>query len=169
MNRTITGLSLVALAALAAPVGATQLSVATYEPDVIPVLISVNKEGKVTKVLPSQKLKPSVARLLRDTIDQVVTAPAQRDGKAISSQIVMRMKLETTQGADGQYAAQFIPLEVKSVPAGSWSWRVDGNSYALSDDYGTGRDSSPQNSPFPGTPATAAPATPPSPSKPTGT
>lgn len=110
---------------------ATELAVATYEEGVIPVLITVNKAGKVTSMVPSQRLKPSVNRLLRETIDQLVIDPAQRNGEASSSQVVIRMKLESIARDDGQYDARFVPIEIKSVPTSAWGWRINGQSYAL--------------------------------------
>lgn len=115
----------------AAPALAAELAVATYEEGVIPVLITVDKAGKVTSMVPSQRLKPSVNRLLRETIDQLVIDPAQRNGKASSSQAVIRMKLESIARDDGQYDARFVPIEIKSVPTSAWGWRINGQSYAL--------------------------------------
>lgn len=119
------------LMAAAAPALATELAIATYEEGVIPVLITVNKEGKVTSMVPSQRLKPSVNRLLRETIDQLVIDPAQRNGEASSSQAVIRMKLESVARDDGQYDARFVPIEIKSVPTSAWGWKINGQSYAL--------------------------------------
>ncbi len=124
------------LVGLAGNASATEFAVAKYEEGIIPVLVNVNKAGEVTSVTPAQKMKPSWNRMMRDTIKQIVTAPAtDEQGHAIASQIVMRMKLESTPDSDkGQYSLHFVPVEVVSVPAGVWSWRVSGTTYALSND-----------------------------------
>lgn len=135
MERCLAGLCVGALALASFGCAATELTVARYEQGVVPVLVSVNRHGKVTLVRASQALKPSMDRLLRKNLGEAIVGPALRDDKPINSQIVIRMKLDVTPTQDGRYAAQFVPVDSKVVPYGAWSWRLDGDRYALVDEF----------------------------------
>jgi len=130
MFRVTPHLFMIALSAIALPLSATELTVAQYERDVVPVLVSINKDGKVSNMVVSQRLKPSMNRLLRETTDVVAAAAAE---KGVSSQIVLRVRLENTKREDGQYDVRFVPLDFKAVPKGPWSWQIQGQRYALTD------------------------------------
>lgn len=134
MERCLAGFCVGALALASFGCAATELTVARYEQGIVPVLVSVNSQGKVTHVQASQNLKPSLSKLLRRNLDEAVVAPALRNNKPVNAQIVMRMKLDVTPTEDGRYAARFLPVESKQVPYGAWFWRVDGDRYALVDD-----------------------------------
>ncbi|MET1023119.1 MAG: hypothetical protein ABWX87_02300 [Pseudoxanthomonas sp.] len=115
---------------------ATEITVAHFERGVVPVLVNVDKHGKVTKVSASDQLQPALERLLRQTVDVVVSSqkPLAEEG----GQVVMRFRLDTTQRADGKYDARFVVLDTKSVPSGAWSWFKAGPRYALVDQLGRG-------------------------------
>ncbi|TAA25965.1 energy transducer TonB [Pseudoxanthomonas winnipegensis] len=134
MERCLAGLCVGALALASFGCTATELTVARYEQGIVPVLVSVNSQGKVTHVQVSQALKPSLSKLLRKNLDEAIVAPALRDDKPVNAQIVMRMKLDLTPTEDGRYAARFLPVESKQVPYGAWFWLLDGDRYALVDD-----------------------------------
>lgn len=134
MERCIAGLCIGALALASFGCAATELTVARYEQGIVPVLVSVNSQGKVTHVQASQNLKPSLSKLLRKNLEEAIVAPALRDDKPVNAQIVMRMKLDLTPTEDGRYAARFLPVESKQVPYGAWFWLLDGDRYALVDD-----------------------------------
>ena len=135
MERCLVGLCAGALALASFGCAATELTVARYEQGVVPVLVSVNRHGKVTLVRASQALRPSMDRLLRKNLNEAIAGPALRGDKPINSQIVIRMKLDVTPTQDGRYAAQFVPVDSKVVPYGAWSWRLDGDRYALVDEF----------------------------------
>lgn len=133
MEHALAGWCTAALALASLSCSATELTVARFEQGVVPVLVSVDSRGKVTRVQASQTLKPSMNRLLRKNLDEAIVAPALRNDRPVNSQVVMRMKLDLTPLTDGQYAAKFLPVESKPVPYGAWFWRLDGDRYALID------------------------------------
>ncbi|TAA06859.1 hypothetical protein EA658_19060 [Pseudoxanthomonas winnipegensis] len=135
MERSLARLCAGALALASFGCAATELTVARFEEGVVPVLVSVNSQGKITRVQASQTLKPSMNRLLRKNLDEAIVAPALRDDHPVNSQMVLRMKLNLTPMEDGRYAAKFVPVDGKQVPFGAWFWRLDGDRYALVDDF----------------------------------
>ncbi|WP_440976418.1 energy transducer TonB [Pseudoxanthomonas winnipegensis] len=135
MERSLARLCAGALALASFGCAATELTVARFEEGVVPVLVSVNSQGKITRVQASQTLRPSMNRLLRKNLDEAIVAPALRDDRPVNSQMVLRMKLNLTPMEDGRYAAKFVPVDGKQVPFGAWFWRLDGDRYALVDDF----------------------------------
>lgn len=133
MERCLAGWCAGALALASFGCAATELTVARYEQGIVPVLVSVDSQGKVRRVQASQTLRPSLNKLLRKNLDEAIVAPALRNDKPVNSQIVMRMKLDVTPTEDGRYAARFLPVDTKQVPYGAWFWLLDGDRYALVD------------------------------------
>lgn len=122
-----------ALASVSFASSATELTVASFEPGVMPVLVSVDKHGDVTRIQSSQTLKPSLNRLLRKNLKEMITGPGVKDDQAINTQIVLRMTLKRTPLEDGRVAVSFVPVDGKVVPKGAWAWKLDGGRYALVD------------------------------------
>ena len=91
----------------------------------LPVLIKVNAKGKVTDVTPAFKVRPSFQRLLGDTIRKMITKPAMKKGKAVSSQLVITLAVLTSKGADGKNATTLKYLTAKPLPPGAWTWARD--------------------------------------------
>lgn len=109
-------------------------STSSTKPGVISALVTVNKQGKVTDVSTPMPLAPAFDRLLRQNISELIAAPAHKDGKPITSQLVLKMSLDTTQRPDGNYDTKFIAIDSQSIPSGTWYWRLtDGNRYVLVD------------------------------------
>jgi hypothetical protein len=126
--------ALLALGTLAAGQGAaaTSMSINQFTPRVLPVLVQVDSHGKVTDVSPSTQLPPRFDRLLRQTLDQMITKPASRHGRAVSSQFVINLGMETAARPDGNYDARFVYVSTSPVPPGSWYWvHIDGHRLAL--------------------------------------
>ncbi|GAB3037366.1 hypothetical protein GCM10027285_21230 [Oleiagrimonas citrea] len=99
---------------------------------VLPVLVHVNSQGKVTDVAPSFTLRPAMDRLLRSTLDEMIAKPAYYKGRAVASQFVINLGMEATPRADGRYDARFVYVSSKPVPSGQWFWRhVDGHRLVL--------------------------------------
>ncbi|UGB37164.1 hypothetical protein [Frateuria soli] len=122
------------LGSLAAAQGAaaTSMSLHQFTPKVLPVLVQVDSHGKVTQVSPSIELAPRYERLLRQSLDQMITRPANDHGRPIASQFVINLGLETTARPDGNYDARFVYVSTSPVPPGSWYWvHVDGHRLAL--------------------------------------
>lgn len=107
-------------------------SINQFPTRVLPVLVQVDSHGKVTDVSPSEELPPRYARLLRQTLDEMITKPANDHGRPTASQFVMNLALQTSPRPDGQYDARFVYVSVAPVPAGSWYWEhIDGHRLAL--------------------------------------
>jgi len=124
----------VVLGTLAAGQGAaaTSMSINQFTPRILPVLVQVNSHGKVTDVSPAVQLTPRYERLLRQTLDEMITKPANDHGRAVSSQFVMNLGLETSSRPDGNYDARFVYVSTSPVPPGSWYWvHIDGHRLAL--------------------------------------
>jgi hypothetical protein len=115
-------------AALATP----SMSLNQFTPRVLPVLVQVDRTGKVTDVSPSVKLSPRYDRLLRQTLDEMITQPANDHGHAVASQFVINLGLQASPRPDGKYDAHFTYVSTAPVPAGSWYWEhIDGHRLAL--------------------------------------
>ena len=109
-----------------------------FKSGVLPVYVQVNSSGKVTRVSSAIQLSPHYDRLLRENIRELITGPAMRHNKGVSSSVVLNMVLKTTPRTDGSYDAQFAYLSSKPVPAGlsHWAW-TDGHELALVRDADT--------------------------------
>lgn len=137
--------SALAMAACAASAsGADQISLNHFNRPYLPVLVQVDSSGKVTSVSAAEKLKPALARLLRENLSQMITGPAHEHGKPVASQLVMNMAVQATPTAHGKYQAHFVYLSSSPVPPGSWYWEhIDGVRLALVNRNGF-RDERPQ-------------------------
>lgn len=112
--------------------GARDLSLNASTPKVIPVLVKVNRAGKVTSVSSSTRLEPRYSGLLRKNLDQMITKPAMDHGKPVSSQFIMNVALKVTKRPQGDYDASFAYVSATPVPAGSYYWNhIDGNRLVL--------------------------------------
>ncbi|RAP59544.1 hypothetical protein BTJ49_02510 [Oleiagrimonas sp. MCCC 1A03011] len=88
----------------------------------LPVLVHVDKQGTVTDVTPAYKVRPSLVKVLRATLNKMITKPAQDHGKPISSDVVVTLALHVMEKKDGTHAANFQYVSMKPLPAGSWHW-----------------------------------------------
>ena len=127
---------LMALAAALAFGGNTAIassgSLNEFRPNVLPVLVHVDAKGKVTEVSPSDELSPKVNRLLRQTLDEMITKPATEHGRPVSSQFVINLAVQASPRPEGDYLAQFVYVSSSPVPNGSWYWvHIDGHRLAL--------------------------------------
>lgn len=99
---------------------------------VLPVLVYVNAQGKVTDASPATRLPPALDRLLLADLSERITGPAIVHGKPVPSQFVMNLALVTTPRPGGDYDAQFAYVSTSPVPPGSWYWvHIDGHRLAL--------------------------------------
>lgn len=111
---------------------ADSMSVNQFTPRVLPVLVQVDSHGQVRQVSPSVELAPQYDRMLRQTLDQMITQPAKDHGRPVASQFVINLGLQTTAREDGRYDAHFVYVSASPVPAGSWYWvHIDGHRLAL--------------------------------------
>ncbi|MGN2245555.1 hypothetical protein ACFWZ3_02565 [Frateuria sp. GZRR35] len=111
---------------------ATSMSLNQFTPKVLPVLVQVDSHGKVTQVSSAVELSPRYDRLLRQSLDEMITRPANDHGRPVASQFVINLGLQTTPRPDGNFDARFVYVSTSPVPSGSWYWvHVDGHRLAL--------------------------------------
>jgi hypothetical protein len=133
MNK-LQGLTLSMLIAATPLAMAASASLNQFTPRVMPVLVQVNAQGRVTDMSPSMDLTPQLARLLRSNVDELISGPATVRGKPIASQVVLNMALQATPQEQGNYLAQFTYVSSSPVPNGSWYWvHIDGHRLALAE------------------------------------
>lgn len=114
----------------------SSMSLNGFTPKVLPVLVQVDSHGKVTRVSPSIELTPGYDRLLRQTLDQMITRPANDHGRPVASQFVINLGMQASPRPDGKYDARFVYVSASPVPPGSWYWvHVDGHRLALRSQY----------------------------------
>ncbi|WP_266160726.1 hypothetical protein [Dyella silvatica] len=111
-----------------------------FTPKVLPVLVQVNAEGKVTSLSPAIELPPSFKRLLAKNVGEMITKPAYDNGRPVSSQFVMNLALTTTPRDEGDYDAQFAYISTAPVPLGTWHWvNLEDRRFALAPNNSSGR------------------------------
>lgn len=91
--------------------------------NVLPVFVQVNAQGKITHMDPAYTIQPEYERVLRQTLDKMISKPAHnKDGKAIASQFIISMNMQATPRNNGQYELKFTYVSVMQVPPGNWHW-----------------------------------------------
>ncbi|HET6553222.1 MAG TPA: hypothetical protein VFG49_06740 [Dyella sp.] len=107
-------------------------SLTPFPQRVLPVLVQVNAQGKVTSASPAIALEPRMSRLLSQNLDEMITTPAEVHGRAIASQFILNLQLEAAKRPDGNYDAHFVSVSTQPVPAGNWHWvDIEGRLWAL--------------------------------------
>ncbi|PWK91889.1 hypothetical protein [Fulvimonas soli] len=114
---------------------AASSSLSPFPPKLLPVLVNVNAQGKVTKASPAMELPPNLNRLLQQNLDELITGPAHARDRAVSSQFIVNLYLKTAPRADGSFDASFAYASTQPVPPGSWHWaNIDDRRLALVSD-----------------------------------
>lgn len=129
-----------AVAAFAGTAMAASGSLVEFKPHIMPVVVQVNAQGRVTDVLPSQQLEPWLRQMLVKQIDAWIAEPATTHGKPTACRFIMEVAMRVQPRKDGEYDANFV--YVKSMPlayGGALHWDVidGGRELALVSD-GTG-------------------------------
>lgn len=100
--------------------------------NVVPVLVSVDNAGKITDMSTPEKLRPDISRLLRQSLDQLVTGPAyDKQGHGVASQAIFNMGVKSTTRDDGKVDMRFVYVSAKSVPLGHYRWVFHNDRYSL--------------------------------------
>jgi hypothetical protein len=132
MKRFCATLLLGTLAAGQGVLATSSMSINQFTPRVLPVLVQVDSHGKVTDVSPAVDLAPRYDRMLRETLDQMITGPANDHGRSVASQFVINLGLQASPRSDGKYDTRFVYVSTSPVPSGSWYWvHIDGHRLAL--------------------------------------
>lgn len=132
----------ITLGAALAAIGVSALAAGTgslneFPSKILPVLVYVNAQGKVTDASPATRLPPGLNRLLLANLSERITGPAIVHGKPVPSQFVMNLALQVTPRPEGDYDAQFTYVSTSPVPPGSWYWvHIDGHRLALANRRG---------------------------------
>lgn len=164
--------TLLAAGIVAALAGVPALSFAqlwNQKPAVMPVVVQVNAQGKVTDINPALQLRPWMRQMLIKQIDAWIVNPLTVKGHPVDSRFIIEVAMRTNPAADGKYDVSFV--YVKSLPlayGGPQHWNVinGGLQFALVPDVlqqpgmynrisGTPYDTS---SPYAGYTSSAAPA-----------
>jgi hypothetical protein len=135
-------LALFTLLATGGAATASTQSLNEFPSAIMPVLVQVDAQGRVTDASPATKLSPQLDRLLRSNLAEMVSKPAtDRHGHPIASQVIINVALQTSPRAGGDYDANFAYVSTKPVPMGSWYWvHIDGHRLALANrDYRANR------------------------------
>jgi hypothetical protein len=120
------------LLCVAGSVASASESLSPFPPKVVPVLVQVDAHGKITDASSAVKLSPQLTRLMNQNLDEMIVAPAKINGKAVSSQFVINLRLVAEPTEQGKYSAQFAYVSVSPVPSGSWFWvNEDGRRLSL--------------------------------------
>lgn len=102
---------------------ASPTSIQPLNSTVLPVLVRVSKEGKITYLAPAYELRSRYLQLLRKSLEEMITQPARNKGGApIASEFIMYLTGKTSKRDDGRYDFQFSYLSAKPVPFGNWVW-----------------------------------------------
>lgn len=92
---------------------------------VMPVLVTVNAEGKVIGMAPAYPLRADMRRLVGDAVNSMVSGPAYERGKPMSSQIVLKLVLVAQPLDSGNYSLRIEYAGSESLPYGTWRWATD--------------------------------------------
>lgn len=114
-----------AIAAFAGTAMASSGSLVEFKPQVMPVVVQVNAQGKVTDILPSEQLPPGLSQLLVHQLDTWIVKPAVVKGRPVSSRFIAEVAVHANPRKDGKYDASFV--YVKSLPmpfGGAVHWNV---------------------------------------------
>ncbi|WP_374554629.1 hypothetical protein [Thermomonas sp.] len=124
-------LGLVPLFSFPAVAGSGGLS--EFPSHVLPVLVQVDDQGKITGISPSERLSPRVDKLLRANLREMVRGPAiDNEGRSTASLQVLNLGLVKSARPDGSFDVSFAYVSATPVPAGSWYWvHTDGRQLAL--------------------------------------
>lgn len=114
-----------ALAALAGTAMASSGSLVEFKPKVMPVVVQVDTQGKVTDIMPSEQLPPGLSRLLVEQLDSWIIKPAIVKGRPVASRFIAEVAMRANPRKDGKYEASFVYVKGLPMPfGGSVHWNV---------------------------------------------
>lgn len=103
---------------------------------VLPVLVKLNAQGRVTDVNSASRLPPKIDRLLRTNITELFGGPdntAAPGNSDSSRQFIANMTtVATPNGSEDLQTVHFALVSTQAVPSGNWYWaHMDGRRLAL--------------------------------------
>ncbi|HJP97994.1 MAG TPA: hypothetical protein VJ862_05460 [Rhodanobacteraceae bacterium] len=114
-----------ALAALAGTAMASSGSLVEFRPQVMPVVVQVNAEGRVTDILPSEQLPPGLSHLLVDQLNAWIVKPAVVKGHPVASRFIAEVGMRANPRKDGKFDASFVYVKGLPMPfGGAVHWNV---------------------------------------------
>ncbi|MGH8147287.1 MAG: hypothetical protein ACREPY_13245 [Rhodanobacteraceae bacterium] len=121
--RTLLATGIVVALAVIPAVSSAQLW--GQKPQVLPVVVHVDAQGKVTDINPAMQLRPWLRKLLIKQIDAWIVKPLTVKGHPVASRFIIEVAMHTKPTSDGKYDASFV--YVKSLPlayGGPQHWNV---------------------------------------------
>ncbi|HET7662071.1 MAG TPA: hypothetical protein VFK31_00390 [Rhodanobacteraceae bacterium] len=138
LRTTFSAAACALLMGIAPLASADSMSLNRFRNHTLPVLVTVNSQGEVTRIQPAYEVPHAIMPLLKTTLNQLITGPSIHDGKGISSQAVIQLAVEAVPQNDGKYKMHFVYVKAMPVPYGSWFWNhIDGHRLALQSDTGS--------------------------------
>lgn len=114
-----------ALAAFAGTGFASSGSLVSFKPAVMPVVVQVNTEGKVTSILPAMHLSREYRQLLVKQLDAWIVKPVFVKGHPVASRFIIEVGMRTQPRTDGKYNASFVYVRSLPIPyGGPVHWNV---------------------------------------------
>lgn len=113
------------LVALTGTAVASSGSLVEFKSRVMPVVVQVNAQGKVTDILPSRQLPPGMSQLLVEQLDAWIAKPATVKGRPVASRFIAEVALRANPREDGKYDASFVYVKGLPMPfGGAVHWNV---------------------------------------------
>ncbi|MGH8234148.1 MAG: hypothetical protein ACREPU_08120 [Rhodanobacteraceae bacterium] len=97
----------------------------SQRPQVLPIVVEVNNQGRVTDINPAIQLRPWLRKMLIKQIDAWIVKPLTVKGHPVDSRFILEVAMRTQPASDGKYDASFV--YVKSLPLaynGPQHWNV---------------------------------------------
>jgi hypothetical protein len=125
MKPLCTSLLACAIAAFTGTALASSGSLVQFKPKVMPVVVQVNSQGRVTDILPSRQLTPQMRQMLVKQLDAWIVKPAIVKGHPVASRFIIDVAMHTQPRKDGKYDANFVYVKSLAMPfAGAVHWDV---------------------------------------------
>lgn len=122
---------LIAIPAMAGD-GPIDTSINPFLNRALPVLVKVNTHGKVVHVQPAVELSPKMQQLLVKDLNKMVISPATENGRPISMQFIVQMRIKAKPISSGMYQVHFEYVKAMQAPQGKWHWaHMNGDQLAL--------------------------------------
>lgn len=134
-----TSMLLIACTALSGGALAASGSLGGARPQVMPVIVHTDAQGKVTEINPALQLSPKYRQLLIEQLGAWISKPASWKGHPVASTFIVQVGIRAVPRNDGGYTVSYIYAGSQPIAySGPWHWNVidDGRQFALVSDLG---------------------------------